>query len=78
MAITHTPSEPQPALAVSSESGSRLLICDLKTIWTAWRRRRDYRRDVKRLLRVGPHMIEDIGLTLEEASREAVRPFWRA
>ena len=78
MAITHTPSEPQPALPVSSASGSRLLVCDFKAICTAWRRRRDYRRDVKRLLRVGPHMIEDIGLTLEQASREIVKPYWRA
>jgi uncharacterized protein YjiS (DUF1127 family) len=29
-------------------------------------------------LRIGPHMIADIGLTLEEAQREATKPFWIA
>jgi uncharacterized protein YjiS (DUF1127 family) len=29
-------------------------------------------------MRVGPYMIEDIGLTLGEARREIQTPFWRA
>jgi len=43
-----------------------------------WRRRRRYRAELARLLKVGPHMIDDIGLGLEEARREAAKPFWRA
>jgi uncharacterized protein YjiS (DUF1127 family) len=40
-------------------------------------RRLRYRRDLQRLLALGPHMIADIGLTLEEARREVAKPFWR-
>lgn len=43
-----------------------------------WIRRRQYRADLKRLLKVGPHMINDIGLPLHEAHREIGKPFWRA
>jgi len=43
-----------------------------------WIRRRQYRGDLKRLLKVGPHMISDIGLTPHEAHREILKPFWRA
>ena len=41
------------------------------------RRRKDYRNDLERLLRVGPHMIADIGLNLETAHREIEKPLWR-
>ena len=42
-----------------------------------WGRRRQFRADLKRLLKVGPHMIADIGLTYQEALDECGRPFWR-
>jgi uncharacterized protein YjiS (DUF1127 family) len=41
-----------------------------------WRRRLRYRRDLRRLSRSGSHLIDDIGLTLEEARREMRKPFW--
>jgi uncharacterized protein YjiS (DUF1127 family) len=40
--------------------------------------RRRYRKDLERFLRVGPHMIEDVGLTLPEAHREIEKPLWQA
>ena len=39
--------------------------------------RHRYRQDLRRLLRAGPHMIDDIGLTRSEALHEAEKPFWR-
>lgn len=47
-------------------------------LFKAWRTRRHYRKELGRLLRVGRHMISDIGLTLAEAEAAAHRPFWRA
>ena len=46
-------------------------------LFQLWRKRRLYRRELVRLLVVGPHMISDIGLTFEQALAEADRPFWR-
>ena len=46
--------------------------------WVEWRRRWRYRNDLKRLLLVGSYMIEDIGLTLEEAREEIAKPSWLA
>jgi uncharacterized protein YjiS (DUF1127 family) len=42
-----------------------------------WRRRHHYRADLKRLLKVGPYMIDDIGLAYEEALRESAKAFWK-
>lgn len=41
-------------------------------------RRRCARAELRRLLRVGPHMIADIGLDPEAACAEAAKPFWKA
>ena len=43
-----------------------------------WQTRRRYRRDLEHLLRVGPHMIEDVGLTVQEARGEIEKQFWLA
>jgi uncharacterized protein YjiS (DUF1127 family) len=42
-----------------------------------WRQRYRYRADLKRLLKVGPYMIDDIGLAYEEAKRESAKAFWK-
>ncbi len=41
-----------------------------------WRKRRNYRADLRRLLETGPHLIPDIGLKTEDAMKEASKPFW--
>jgi uncharacterized protein YjiS (DUF1127 family) len=47
------------------------------TVRVEWRRRRRYREDLKRLLRAGPYLIVDIGLTPRKARREIAKPVWR-
>lgn len=47
-------------------------------IFAIWQARRHYRRELARLLIVGPHMIADIGLTTDNARDEIARPFWRS
>ncbi|MDH3712492.1 MAG: DUF1127 domain-containing protein [Gammaproteobacteria bacterium] len=42
-----------------------------------WKERKRYRADLRRLSRVGPYMLHDIGLTPEEANREIHKPFWK-
>jgi uncharacterized protein YjiS (DUF1127 family) len=44
----------------------------------AWGARRRYRADLRRLLRLGVYLIDDVGLDREEAIEEARKPFWRA
>jgi uncharacterized protein YjiS (DUF1127 family) len=46
-------------------------------VFAIWQARRHYRRELARLLIVGPHMIADIGLTADNAREEKARPFWR-
>ena len=48
----------------------------LQSLRNEWRKRRNYRADLRRLLETGPHLIPDIGLSTEEAIREASKPFW--
>ena len=51
---------------------------DLRTLWPRWVERRRYRGDLRRLLRLGAHLIADIGLEHRRAAEEAGKPFWRA
>jgi uncharacterized protein YjiS (DUF1127 family) len=44
----------------------------------AWIARRRYRRDLSRQIEIGNHLVDDIGLTLEEALNEIKKPFWQA
>jgi len=43
---------------------------------SSWRERQCYRRDLARLSREAPHMIDDIGLTKDEVESELAKPFW--
>ncbi|MGE0163955.1 MAG: DUF1127 domain-containing protein [Dongiaceae bacterium] len=61
------------AVAATSPSGPIRLRAAIQVL----DRRLRYRRDLRRRLAIGPHMIADIGLTPEEAQREAAKPFWR-
>jgi uncharacterized protein YjiS (DUF1127 family) len=47
------------------------------TLLSVWRARRHCRRELRRLMDVGPHMIADVGLTLDQATDEMTQPFWR-
>lgn len=42
-----------------------------------WREQHLYRRDLARLSKEVPHMIDDIGLTMDEVESELAKPFWR-
>lgn len=42
-----------------------------------WRARRDFRRDLADRIALGSHLIRDMGLTVEQALREAGKPFWK-
>ena len=46
-------------------------------LFRAWCKRWRYRRELARLLIIGPYMISDIGMTHDQAVAEMDRPFWR-
>jgi uncharacterized protein YjiS (DUF1127 family) len=52
-------------------------IGDAWAIIRAGLERHRYRQELRRLLRVGPHMIADVGLTQAQAGREAKKSFWQ-
>jgi len=58
--------------AIEVAIGTALLLVD------SWRRRQRYRGEIRRLMKVGPHMIADIGLTRREAEHELAKRFWQA
>jgi uncharacterized protein YjiS (DUF1127 family) len=45
--------------------------------WQIWAARRRQRAELRRLLRTGFHLIDDIGMPLALAIEEAGKPFWR-
>lgn len=42
-----------------------------------WRERIHHRSELKRLIKVGSHMVRDVGLTWEDAQLEAKKSFWQ-
>ena len=60
------------------QAGVAVGASDLRTLWPRWFERRRYRGDLRRLLRLGAHLIADIGLEHRRAAEEAGKPFWRA
>ena len=78
MAITESTHRQGSVVPFPARRLQRPRRADFKGPWTEWRRRRRYREDLDRLLRTGPHLIADIGLTVEAARREIAKPFWHA
>lgn len=78
MAITESTQRPATVVPFPAPRRSHAHRAELQGLWTAWRARRRFRTEISRLLRVAPHMIEDIGLTSTQARREAAKPMWRA
>jgi len=52
-------------------------LAEIRAVIGAWRQRYRYRRELQRLIKTVPHLIEDIGLSRTRADREASKPFWR-
>jgi uncharacterized protein YjiS (DUF1127 family) len=63
--------------ALPGRSRLRAGLAAAGAVIAAWRQRHRYRCDLRRLLRSGPHLIDDIGLTRSDAEREAAKPIWR-
>lgn len=56
------------------EQSGRLPLREVGSRWQLFCRRLQTRRQ---LLRLDAHQLADIGLTAEQAHREATRPFWQ-
>ena len=76
MSATGSPALRNPNSRFSAVQSHRPIFENWKKMRAEWQKRRRYREDLKRLLRVGPYMIADIGLTHEEAQKEIAKPFW--
>lgn len=43
-----------------------------------WRGRLRHREALAALARLGPHILEDVGMTVEQVEAELKKPFWKA
>jgi len=57
--------------------GAALSISQMAQVISQWQNNWRYRRHLGRLLELGPHMLADIGLSLDEAIIETAKPFWK-
>jgi uncharacterized protein YjiS (DUF1127 family) len=71
------PSGTEPAIHRAIRAIGAAGFTDAWAAISACLERYRYRQQLRRLLRVGPHMIDDIGLTQTQARHEADKPFWR-
>ncbi len=68
-------------LSVVPSQGRRPVATLLRKIDAALaelQRRRQRRADLRRLLRVGPHMVADVGMDDAAALAESRKPLWQA
>ena len=72
---TADPGKPTRTVSSYEENSSTLaVISRTVSLWLDRRRRRQTLRD----LAERSYLLADVGLTQEEALREAAKPFWRA
>lgn len=64
------PARPALALALTR----RAPRTGLAALWSVWTARRATRRA---LLRLDPHLLQDIGLSPRDAAEETAKPFWQ-
>ena len=56
----------------------RYSLSTLRNIIATWRQRTRFRWDLKQMARDNPHLIDDIGLTTQQAEEEIAKlPFWQ-
>jgi len=51
---------------------------NVRDLVAVWRERGYYRRELTRLAKDGPQLIDDIGLTMRAVEAEIEKPFWQA
>ena len=49
----------------------------LSGMFAAWDERIHFRHDLQRMAADSPHLIADIGLTMQQAEAEIAKPFWQ-
>jgi uncharacterized protein YjiS (DUF1127 family) len=66
-------------LASAPAKAARLLhtIAGLPERIRNWRERMYVRRELMRLVKDGPELIDDIGLTMRQVEAEIAKPFWQ-
>ena len=65
------------AEALHDESGLPTLIGEALLTLQFWAGRSHQRRQLGELAELDNYLLEDIGVSQEEALREAAKPFWR-
>lgn len=75
LASTRPPEPAHPATALHQSSSGRLFRVWAPG-WWGWLDR-PFQRIALREIAEDPHLLGDLGLTREQALREAAKPFWR-
>ncbi len=79
MTTTCCPAKPPAPPSFSSPSADRTAATGARRgLWQALRRLGELARQRRALAEMDAHRLSDIGLSAEEARREAARPFWDA
>jgi uncharacterized protein YjiS (DUF1127 family) len=68
----------RPGMLVGRASRQRYSLATLQSMIAAWREQTRFRWDLKRMSEANPHLIDDIGLTRQQAEAEIAKlPFWQ-
>jgi uncharacterized protein YjiS (DUF1127 family) len=73
----HQPTRSGAPVGPSEVSRRHCNLSTLGSLIATWRRRIRFRRDLGKMSTVNPHLIDDIGLTRQQAEEEIAKPFWQ-
>jgi uncharacterized protein YjiS (DUF1127 family) len=69
---------PLPVVSGQDRRPVATLLRKIDAVLAELRRRRRTRAELRRLLKVGPHMLSDVGLDYAAALAESRKPLWQA
>ena len=67
---------PGTSVKPAEVSHRRYSLAALRSVIATWRERMRFRRELEQMARDNPHLIDDIGLTKQQAEAEIAKPFW--
>ena len=67
---------PGTSVKPAEVSHRRYSLAALRSVIATWRERMRFRWELEQMARDNPHLIDDIGLTKQQAEAEIAKPFW--
>ena len=74
----HQAAWPETPVGPADVSRRHYSLATFRSLVATWSERKRLRWDLEQMLKDGPHLIDDIGLSERQVEAEIAKPFWQA